>query len=130
MVRIVGLGIRHGKEICFVRRSKIVGSISVLELIAVDLWCKQYLKMEKHFKSCQSCGMPMSRDEQGGGSNADGSKSLKYCSHCWEDGKFISPDLTVDEMKARVKEKIMSFGVPGFLAGVFTWNIPKLERWK
>lgn len=72
----------------------------------------------------------MNRDEQGGGSNADGSKSLKYCSHCWEDGKFSSPDLTVDEMKARVKEKIMSFGVPGFLAGVFTWNIPKLDRWK
>ena len=86
--------------------------------------------MEKHFKSCQSCGMPMRRDEQGGGSNIDGSKSLKYCSHCWEDGKFSSPDLTVDEMKARVKEKIQSFGVPGFLAGVFTWNIPKLDRWK
>lgn len=72
----------------------------------------------------------MNRDEQGGGSNADGPKSLKYCSNCWEDGKFSSPDLTVDEMKARVKEKIMSFGVPGFLAGVFTWNIPKLDRWK
>jgi len=72
----------------------------------------------------------MNRDEQGGGRNADGSKSLKYCSHCWEDGKFSSPDLTVDEMKARVKEKIKSFGVPGFLAGVFTWNISKLDRWK
>jgi len=29
-------------------------------------------KMEKVYKNCQSCGMPLKRDEQGGGTNADG----------------------------------------------------------
>lgn len=74
--------------------------------------------------------MPMHRDKLGGGTNADGSKSLLYCSHCWQEGKFTQPDISVDEMKVIVKQKIQSFGFPGFLAGIFTRNIPKLERWK
>lgn len=86
--------------------------------------------MEKSYKNCQSCGMPMKRDEQGGGTNADGSKSTMYCSKCYQQGKFTSPNMTVLEMKALVKAKLKEFGFPGFLAGVFTRNIPNLERWK
>lgn len=78
---------------------------------------------------CQSCGMPLKRDEKGGGTNADGSKSTTYCSHCYAGGKFTMPDLTVDQMQARVKEKLKEFGFPGFLAGMFTGKIPKLKRW-
>jgi hypothetical protein len=33
-------------------------------------------------------------------------------------------------MKARVRSKLKEFGFPGFLGGVFTRHIPKLERWK
>ncbi len=36
--------------------------------------------MDKEFKNCQSCGMPLKRDEKGGGTNADKSISKKYCS--------------------------------------------------
>lgn len=86
--------------------------------------------MEKAYKSCQSCGMPMKKDEKGGGTNADGSKSKMYCSHCYENGKFTLPDITLDEMRERVKQKIKEFGFPGFIAGFFTKNIPHLERWK
>jgi hypothetical protein len=80
--------------------------------------------------SCQSCGMPMKRDELGGGSEADGTKSAKFCSHCYKDGHFVLPTLTVDEMKLRVKAKLREFGIPGFLTGFFIRGIPKLERWK
>ena len=86
--------------------------------------------MEKAYKNCQSCGMPLSRDEQGGGTNADGSRSLMYCSHCYQNGKFTLPDITLMEMKARVRQKIQEAGFPGFLSGLFTRNIHKLERWK
>lgn len=82
------------------------------------------------YKNCQSCGMPLSRDEKGGGSEADGSKSLKYCSHCYANGQFTLPDITMDGMKDRVKGKLVEFGFPKFLTGLFTRNIPKLERWK
>jgi hypothetical protein len=86
--------------------------------------------MEATYKNCQSCGMPMKRDEKGGGKNADGSISVMYCSHCYQLGKFTMPDITLDQMKERVKQKIKEFGFPGFLAGLFTRNIHKLERWK
>lgn len=86
--------------------------------------------MEKAYKNCQSCGMPMKRDEAGGGTNADGSKSLMYCSKCYQNGAFTLPDFTVQQMQELVKGKLREMGFPGFLAGFFTWNIPKLERWR
>ncbi len=82
------------------------------------------------YRNCQSCGMPLKKDEKGGGTNADGSKSLMYCSHCFADGRFTLPDITADQMKDRVRGKLKEFGFPGFLTWVFTKNIPKLERWK
>jgi hypothetical protein len=80
------------------------------------------------YRNCQSCGMPLRNDP--GGTNADGSKNPMYCSHCFRDGAFVLPDLTVAQMQERVKGKIRSMGFPGFLAGLFTRNIPKLERWR
>ena len=82
------------------------------------------------FKNCQSCGMPLSKDEQGGGTNADGSKSGIYCSHCFQGGRFSMPDLTASQMQELVRGKLKSIGFPGFVAGMFTRRIPKLERWK
>ena len=84
----------------------------------------------KEYKNCQSCGMPLKRDEKGGGSEADGTKSKMYCSRCYEDGKFVLPDITLEQMQERVKQKLKEFGFPGFIAGFFTKKIPSLERWK
>jgi hypothetical protein len=81
------------------------------------------------YKNCQSCGMPLAKDELGGGTEKDGTKSPKYCSHCYMNGEFTLPNITVEEMKERVKQKIVEFGMPKFIAGMFTQNIPKLERW-
>jgi Putative zinc ribbon domain len=87
------------------------------------------MSSSQSFKHCQSCGMPLSRDDRGGGTNADGSKSGKYCSHCYANGAFTLPDITLDEMKGRVKGKIKEAGFPGILAGLFTRKLGKLERW-
>lgn len=84
----------------------------------------------KTYKNCQSCGMPLNKDEKGGGTNADGTKSEMYCSKCYDSGKFINPDMTVTQMQDLVKSKLKEMGFPGFLAGFFTKGIPKLERWK
>ena len=86
--------------------------------------------MKNTYKNCQSCGMPLKKDEQGGGTNADGSKNERYCSHCYQNGAFVLPDITVEQMQVRVKEKVVEFGIPRFLAGLFTKGIPKLERWR
>lgn len=86
--------------------------------------------MEKTFKNCQSCGMPLSKDPKGGATNADGSKNKMYCSHCFENGKFLQPEVTAMQMQEFVKGKLKEMGFPGFLAGFFTKGIPNLERWK
>ena len=86
--------------------------------------------MEKVYKNCQSCGMPLKKDPKGGGTNKDGSKNNMYCSHCYEKGKFLQPDITAQQMQEFVKGKLKEMGFPGFLAGFFTKSIPKLERWK
>ncbi len=86
--------------------------------------------MEKMYKFCQSCGMPMKKDEKGGGSNADGTRSVKYCSLCYQDGKFLRPDFTAKQMQELVKGKMKEMGIPRFLTLFFTYGIPKLERWR
>ena len=85
----------------------------------------------KEYKHCQSCGMPLCKDPKGSGTNADGEPSNKYCSYCYEDGEFLQPDITAEEMQAFVKEKLKEMG--GFMklfAGFYSKGIPKLERWK
>ena len=86
--------------------------------------------MEKMYKFCQSCGMPLKKDEKGGGSNSDGSISIKFCSYCYQDGKFTRTDFTAKQMQELVKGKMKEMGIPGFLTGFFTYGIPKLERWR
>ena len=81
-------------------------------------------------KSCQSCGMPMKKDDKGGGTHADGSRSETYCSKCYDNGAFREPDITILEMQNKVREKISSVGIPGIVAGWFTGKIPTLDRWK
>lgn len=74
--------------------------------------------------------MPLKRDPEGGGTNADGSRSAQWCSHCWRNGRFTQPDLTVGQMQDLVRGKMKEMGFPGFLAGFFTRGIPRLERWR
>lgn len=81
-------------------------------------------------KQCQSCGMPMSKDPQGGGSEADGAKSESYCSLCYENGEFHQPDVTASEMQTFCIEMMKKQGMWGPLAWLFTRQIPRLERWK
>lgn len=74
--------------------------------------------------------MPLKKDPKGGSVNVDGSKNHMYCSYCYENGSFLQPNITVDEMQGFVKDKLKEMGFPGFLARFFTKGIPKLERWK
>ena len=80
--------------------------------------------------NCQSCGMPLSKDEKGGGTEANGAKSTEYCSHCYVDGRFTMPELTAEQMVARVAGRMKEMGIPGFIAKGFTKRIPELKRWK
>ena len=45
---------------------------------------------------CQSCGMPLTRNEDCG-TDADGSINFDYCQYCYKEGKFLQ-DCTMEEM--------------------------------
>lgn len=84
----------------------------------------------KVYKNCQSCGMPLSKDPNGGGTNSDRSKSTMYCSFCYQYGYFSRPNMTAQEMQELVKSKLIEMKLPKFLANWFCKGIPNLERWK
>ena len=79
---------------------------------------------------CQSCARPMAEDPNHGGSEKDGSHSETYCSYCYADGGFISPDMTVKDMQALCMVKVQERGVPKALAWLMTRTMPKLQRWR
>lgn len=80
---------------------------------------------------CQSCAMPLENSSQHG-SNSDGSMSLEYCSFCFRDGKFLDPNISMEEMKDKcidimVKGRILAKDKAIKLMGN---TIPNLKRWK
>ena len=80
--------------------------------------------------NCQSCDMPMSKDPQGGGTNADGTLSSEYCSLCYASGAFTYQGSDVREYQKMVVNEMVKNGWLRPLAWLFTRRIPSLKRWK
>lgn len=78
---------------------------------------------------CQSCGMPINKDPQGGGTNADGSRNATYCSYCYRNGAFTF-DGTLDEFREFCRQKMIEAGHGKFTAWLFTRGMKRLARWK
>ena len=54
-------------------------------------------------KFCQSCGMPLQKNEELG-TNHDGSKNEEYCCYCYKDGAFtMDCNYTKEEAVANMK---------------------------
>ncbi len=86
--------------------------------------------MFKPKNPCQSCGMPLAKDAKGGGTNLDGSLNKEYCSHCYHDGAFKEPNLTVHQMMDKVHGKLKEMWIPAFIGKYFTRTVPQLKRWR
>lgn len=86
--------------------------------------------MEKAYKMCQSCGMPMKKDPNGGGTEKDGSKSTKYCSYCYKDGDFTMQCSAKEMQDFCVDMMTKKMHMPKLFTKFLCHNIPNLERWK
>lgn len=73
--------------------------------------------------------MPLRLDTAGPADGA-GRGDPPYCSHCYQAGAFVLPDLTVEQMQARVLEKLRVVGVPEPQAQKLVLRIPSLRRWR
>jgi len=84
--------------------------------------------MEKR-KFCHCCGMPISKDPQGGGTDMDGTRIQKYCSYCYQNGEFLFKG-SVKEFQEFCRQKMIEGGSNKFTAWLYTRGMKRLERWK
>lgn len=83
-------------------------------------------------QQCQSCGMPLQTKKAGDcrGTESDGTKSEKWCKLCYENGAFIGPDCTLDQMKTIVDNALKENGSGRLMRWMAQKQLPSLERWK
>jgi hypothetical protein len=85
--------------------------------------------MGKFDKFCQSCGMPMDQDPGHGGTEKDGTRSIQYCSYCYENGAFKDNFQSASEMVHFAREKLREQGYGWWKRWFYTSHIPQLARW-
>ena len=85
---------------------------------------------------CQSCGMPLKTgipmDQAFLGTAADGSHVQEYCKFCYQNGAFVEPALTLQDMIAKSTShmtRVMHYP-PEQAKELSTEIIPKLGRWQ
>lgn len=78
---------------------------------------------------CQSCSMPLDTDAVKG-TEKDGSLSNEYCKHCYENGAFTAPDLTVDGMVEHIKIQMQKMKMSTTQMENVVENVSDLKRWK
>jgi Putative zinc ribbon domain len=78
---------------------------------------------------CQSCSMPLDRNEVLG-TEKDGSKSHEYCIYCYQNGAFINPEMTLEEMRNLVKTQMEKMKINNGTIDMAVKSLPNLKRWK
>ncbi|MCC8122236.1 MAG: zinc ribbon domain-containing protein [Oscillospiraceae bacterium] len=79
-------------------------------------------------KICQSCSMPLTKDEDFG-TMRGGGKSDEYCVHCLKDGEFTQ-DITLEQAIAQCVQYADMAGVTKEEALAYAKQVfPTLKRW-
>ena len=77
---------------------------------------------------CQSCSVPLD-DPELSGTEEDGSPSSDYCKFCYQNGEFIHPGITLDEMKERMSKMLDKEKLPEDILEAAISRLPHLKRW-
>ena len=78
---------------------------------------------------CQSCAMPMTKLEDFG-TNADSSQNQEYCHYCFQNGKFIEPNITMEQMIEKCAGIMRQMKMPEAQIEQTKTFIPMLKRCK
>jgi hypothetical protein len=80
---------------------------------------------------CQSCGMRLSPDSANSGTDEAGAPVSEYCIFCYENGGFVNPDQTVEEMiESSIDNMTTDLRFPlDYATKVANDLIPTLKRW-
>lgn len=79
---------------------------------------------------CQSCGMPLA--DGFFGTHKDGSETQEYCKFCFQDGEYLQPELTMDDMiQMSISNMTQDLQIGQQKAEMLARQvIPNLKRWK
>ena len=65
------------------------------------------------------------------GTEADETLSVDYCTHCYQDGEFVDPDLTIEQMSAIAADFIEADDVTMAEARAISKTLlSDLKRWQ
>jgi Putative zinc ribbon domain len=78
---------------------------------------------------CESCTMPIDNIEDRGTEN-DGARSELYCKYCYQDGQFINPHMTLQQMKDLVIMEMRKLSLPENIIQQTLTKLPYLKRWQ
>lgn len=78
---------------------------------------------------CQSCSMPLDSEDLLG-TEKNGAKNHEYCKYCYQDGSFINPAMTLEQMKELVKTQMQKMKMDSGLISRAVNTLPTLKRWK
>lgn len=75
--------------------------------------------------------MPLQTKKAGDcrGTEANGSKSEKWCVLCYQKGAFTGPDCTLEQMLEIVDNALIENGSSRFMRWMAKKGVPRLERW-
>lgn len=79
---------------------------------------------------CQSCGMPM-RTDKDYGTKVDGTANYEYCTHCYKNGGFVNPGISMSDMINGCVGIMTQYGMNQAEAQAqMDALIPTLKRWQ
>lgn len=80
---------------------------------------------------CQSCSMPLEKPEDFG-TDVAGFRVNDYCRHCFANGAFTDPDITMEAMRDRCVGIMAAQGImPEAQARTLLTDVlPRLKRWR
>ena len=64
------------------------------------------------------------------GTEKDGSKSNEYCAYCYQNGAFVNPNTTLEEMKTIVKTEMEKRNIDAGIINTAVNTLPHLKRWR
>jgi hypothetical protein len=64
------------------------------------------------------------------GTEKDGSKSSEYCKYCYQNGAFINPNMSFEEMKSLVITQMEKMNLPADIIQNSVRSLPNLKRWR
>jgi len=85
----------------------------------------RFVEASSFSQNCQSCGMLLKYDLK-----VNKGRGSKYCTHCYDGSKYIHPNISLDDFKKEISEKMKEQGFKRRNIAAHLSSLNSLDRWK